>query len=232
MITFAKIISDINHKQLKRYFINAFFLANLLICLTGCFQITEKINHNANDSGTYSLEVDFSDSWLKTKTAILLEEVDGVSILSEEEIKAKLAQFRKEASKIKGTSAISTSYDFDTYIFKINFDYNSIETLNKVLNVVDKSTQSTHFKKTATTFERSANYPLPKNLIKNDDKKEDLEKATLTAIYTFEKPVESMQNATSKCSKTKKTVFLKHSIWNVLHNPKLMNNTITFITTK
>jgi ABC-type sulfate transport system permease component len=39
----------------------------------------------------------------------LLEEVDGVSIPNEEDIKAKLAQFRAEASKIKGTSKIATT---------------------------------------------------------------------------------------------------------------------------
>ncbi|NHM03371.1 hypothetical protein G4L40_01495 [Flavobacterium sp. TWA-26] len=202
----------------------------LIICLllTGCFEVTEKIKHNNNQSGDYSLVVDFSSSWLKTKSAILLEEVDGVSIPSEEEIKTKLAQFRADASKIKGASKISTSYDFSNYVFKINFSYNSLETLNAVLNTIDKKNNFVHFKNNNGKFERIASYPLPKNLIKNDDKKEDLLKANITAVYTFDKDVATVQNPNSKLSKSKKTVFLKQNIWNVLNNNNLMNNAISF----
>ncbi|HLO74327.1 MAG TPA: hypothetical protein VK164_10360 [Flavobacterium sp.] len=202
----------------------------LIICLllTGCFEVTEKIKHNNNQSGDYSLVVDFSSSWLKTKSAILLEEVDGVSIPSEEEIKTKLAQFRADASKIKGASKISTSYDFSNYVFKINFSYNSLETLNAVLNTIDKKNNFVHFKNNNGKFERIASYPLPKNLIKNEDKKEDLLKANITAVYTFDKDVATVQNPNSKLSKSKKTVFLKQNIWNVLNNNNLMNNAISF----
>lgn len=204
------------------------FILSVCLLLTSCFEITEKIKHNSDQSGDYSLVVDFSSSWFKTKSAIMLEEVDGVSIPNEEDIKSKLAQFRAEASKIKGISKISTSYDFNTYIFKINFSYNSLETLNAVLNAIDKKNTLVHFKNNNGKFERIASYPLPKNLIKNEDKKEDLLKANIVAVYTFDKDVAMVQNANSKLSKSKKTVFLKQNIWNVLNNNKLMNNSISF----
>ena len=188
------------------------FILGICLLLTSCFEITEKIKHNSNQSGDYSLVIDFSSSWLKTKSAILLEEVDGVSIPNEEDIKSKLAQFRADASKIKGTSKISTSYDFNTYVFKINFSYNSIETLNAVLNTIDKKNSLVHFKNNNGRFERIASYPLPK----------------ITAVYTFDKDVATVQNPNSKLSKSKKTVFLKQNIWNVLNNNKLMNNSISF----
>ncbi|MBP7319347.1 MAG: hypothetical protein KA980_14270 [Flavobacterium sp.] len=203
-------------------------ILSICLLLTSCFEITEKIKHNSDQSGDYSLVVDFSSSWFKTKSAIMLEEVDGVSIPNEEDIKSKLAQFRAEASKIKGISKISTSYDFNTYIFKINFSYNSLETLNAVLNAIDKKNTLVHFKNNNGKFERIASYPLPKNLIKNEDKKEDLLKANIVAVYTFDKDVAMVQNANSKLSKSKKTVFLKQNIWNVLNNNKLMNNSISF----
>ena len=203
-------------------------ILSICLLLTSCFEITEKIKHNSDQSGDYSLVVDFSSSWFKTKSAIMLEEVDGVSIPNEEDIKSKLAQFRAEASKIKGMSKISTSYDFNTYIFKINFSYNSLETLNAVLNAIDKKNTLVHFKNNNGKFERIASYPLPKNLIKNEDKKEDLLKANIVAVYTFDKDVAMVQNANSKLSKSKKTVFLKQNIWNVLNNNKLMNNSISF----
>lgn len=204
------------------------FILGICLLLTSCFEITEKIKHNSNQSGDYSLVIDFSNSWLKTKSAILLEEVDGVSIPNEEDIKSKLAQFRADASKIKGTSKISTSYDFNTYVFKINFSYNSIETLNAVLNTIDKKNTLVHFKNNNGRFERIASYPLPKDLAKKEDKKEDLLEANITAVYTFDKDVATVQNPNSKLSKSKKTVFLKQNIWNVLNNNKLMNNSISF----
>lgn len=203
-------------------------LFGICLLLTSCFEITEKIKHNSNQSGDYSLIIDFSNSWLKTKSAILLEEVDGVSIPNEEDIKAKLTQFRTEASKIKGTSKIATTYDFNTYVFKIHFSYNSIETLNSVLNTIDKKNVLVHFKNNNGNFERIASYPIPKDLAKKEDKKEDLQKANITAVYTFDKEIATVQNANCKLSKSKKTVFLKQNIWNVLNNNKLMNNSISF----
>lgn len=205
-----------------------FVLLSIFFLLSSCFQITEKIKHNKDQSGDYSLVIDFSDSWLKMKSAIMLQEVDGVSIPNEEEIKLKLAKFKAEASKIKGISQVSTSHDFSNYVFKVNFSYNSIESLNKVLNTIHKKNTISHFKETNESFERMASYPLPKNLTKNDDKKEDLLKANITAVYTFDKEIVAIQNPNCKLSKSKKTVFLKHNIWSVLNNNKLMNNSISF----
>ncbi|MCO6174864.1 hypothetical protein NHF50_07375 [Flavobacterium sp. NRK F10] len=201
----------------------------LCLLLTGCFQITEKIKHNSDQSGEYSLVVDFSDSWLRTKSAIFLKEVDGVSIPSEEEIKEKLTQFRAKASKIKGISKVTTSYDFSNYIFKIRFSYASVESLNAVLNSINQNHKGfIHFKNKQGIFERIASYPIPENLIEKEDKKEDLLKANIVAVYTFDENVASVQNPDSKLSKTKRTVFLKHNIWDVLKNNDLMNNTIRF----
>ncbi len=202
----------------------------LLLCIlvTSCFQVTEKINHKANQSGDYSLVIDFSDSWIKTRAAVMLGEVDGEKIPSEAEMKQKLAQFRNDASKIKGATKISTSYDFSNYIFKLNFSYDSIETLNAVLNTIDKETKLDHFKESNGKFERIASYPIPEKLKEKKDKKEDLQEAKITAVYTFDKEVKTVQNANSKLSKSKKTVFLKQNVWNVLNDNSLMNNTISF----
>lgn len=84
-----------------------------------------------------------------------------------------------------------------------------------------------HFKNNNGNFERIASYPIPKDLAKKEDKKEDLEKANITAVYTFDKEIATVGNANCKLSKSKKTVFLKQNIWNVLKN-KLMNNSISF----
>jgi hypothetical protein len=205
----------------------------LLSLLSSCFDITEKIKQNRNQSGEYSLVIDFSRSWLKTKSAILLGSVGGINIPSEEKIKTKLAFFKKEASKIKGISNFNTLSDFDNYRITIGFSYQSLEDLNSVLNIfnksdnLDQSNNLAYFKETDGRFERVANFPLPKNLAKHEDKKEDLQAANLTTIYTFEKEIVSVQNPNSKISKSKKTVFLKHNVWAVLKNNILLNNSIT-----
>jgi len=200
----------------------------LCVLFSSCFQVTEKINHKTNQSGDYSLVIDFSDSWIKTRAAIMLGEVDGEKIPSEAEMKQKLAQFRNDASKIKGATKISTSYDFSNYVFKLNFSYNSIETLNAVLNTIDKETKLDHFKDSNGRFERIASYPIPEKLKEKKDKKEDLQEAKITAVYNFDKEVKTVQNANSKLSKSKKTVFLKQNVWNVLNDNSLMNNSISF----
>lgn len=205
-----------------------FIVVLLCVLFSSCFQVTEKINHTSNQSGDYSLVIDFSDSWIKTRAAILLGEVDGEKIPSEAEMKEKLAQFRSDASKIKGATKISTSYDFSNYIFKLNFSYNSIETLNAVLNTINKETKLDHFKNSNGNFQRIASYPIPEKLKEKEDKKEDLQEAKITAVYTFDKEVKTVENTKSKLSKSRKTVFLKHNVWSVLNDNSLMNNSISF----
>ena len=196
------------------------------LLLTGCFEITERIKHHDDQSGEYTLMVDFSQSWLKTKSAIWLEEVDGVKIPNEQEITQKLNEFKSKVSKIEGISNITTKTDFDRYVFIIKLDYKTLKALNEVVNTLNKQKNQIHFTGDSKSFERIASYPIPEKLVKDEKKKEDLEKASIVSIYTFDRDISATSNANSKISKNKKTVFLKQSMYSVLKKSSLMNNTI------
>jgi hypothetical protein len=202
----------------------------LVLCccwlLTSCFEITEKIKHHDNQSGDYTLIVDFSKSWFKTKSAMWLEEVNGVKIPNEEEITQKLLDFKRTASTIEGITNLSTKTDFDHYIFTIQFTYQNLKALNAVVNVINKQKNQVHFNSNGKTFERIASYPVPEKLVKDPQKKTDLEQANIISVYTFDKDITSATNGSSKIAKNKKTVFLKQSMYNVLKKSSLMNNTI------
>ena len=202
----------------------------LVLCccwlLTSCFEITEKIKHHDNQSGDYTLIVDFSKSWFKTKSAMWLEEVDGVKIPNEEEITQKLLDFKRTASKIEGIANLGTKTDFDHYIFTIQFTYQNLKALNAVVNVINKQKNQVHFNSNGKTFERIASYPVPEKLVKDPKKKTDLEQANIIAVYTFDKDIAGATNSYSKIAKNKKTIFLKQSMYNVLKKSSLMNNTI------
>ena len=202
----------------------------LVLCccwlLTSCFEITEKIKHHDNQSGDYTLIVDFSKSWFKTKSAMWLEEVDGVKIPNEEEITQKLLDFKRTASKIEGIANLSTKTDFDHYIFTIQVTYQNLKALNAVVNVINKQKNQVHFNSNGKTFERIASYPVPEKLVKDPKKKTDLEQANIIAVYTFDKNIAGATNSNSKIAKNKKTIFLKQSMYNVLKKSSLMNNTI------
>ncbi|MFH6966068.1 hypothetical protein [Flavobacterium sp. FlaQc-28] len=196
------------------------------LLLTSCFEITERIKHHDDQSGEYTLMIDFSKSWFKTKSAIFLEEVDGVKIPNEQEISQKLEDFKVKASKIAGISNVTTKTDFDNYIFIIKLNYANIKALNAVVNTINNQRDQIHFSSNAKNFERIASYPVPEKVIKDPKKKKDLEEASITAIYTFDKDILSVENSNSKISKNKKTVFLKQSMYSVLKKSTLMNNTI------
>ncbi len=202
----------------------------LVLCccwlLTSCFEITEKIKHHDNQSGDYTLIVDFSKSWFKTKSVMWLEEVDGVKIPNEEEITQKLLDFKRTASKIEGIANLSTKTDFDHYIFTIQFTYQNLKALNAVVNVINKQKKQVHFNSNGKTFERIASYPVPEKLVKDPKKKTDLEQANIIAVYTFDKDIAGATNGNSKIAKNKKTIFLKQNMYNVLKKSSLMNNTI------
>ena len=194
--------------------------------LTSCFEITERIKHHDDQSGEYTLMIDFSKSWFKTKSAIWLEEVDGVKIPNEQEISQKLDDFKIKASKIEGISNVSTKADFDNYVFIIKLNYANLKALNTVVNSINNQREQIHFSSNAKNFERIASYPIPEKVVNDPKKKKDLEEASIIAIYTFDKDILSVNNANSKISKNKKTVFLKQSMYSVLKKSTLMNNTI------
>ncbi|AXB55859.1 hypothetical protein [Flavobacterium fluviale] len=203
------------------------FLA-LFCCLllTSCFEITERIKHRSDQSGEYTLMVDFSKSWFKTKSAIFLEEVDGVKIPNEQEIAQKLEDFKSKASKIDGISNVTTKTDFDNYVFIIKLNYANLKALNAVVNTINNQRDQIHFSGSGKTFERIASYPIPEKTVNDPKKKKDLEEASIISIYTFDKDILSVNNANSKISTNKKTVFLKQSMYSVLKKSTLMNNTI------
>ncbi|MFH7003237.1 hypothetical protein [Flavobacterium bizetiae] len=196
------------------------------LLLTSCFEITERIKHHDDQSGEYTLMVDFSKSWFKTKSAIFLEEVDGVKIPNEQEITQKLEDFKTKALKIDGISDVTTKADFDSYVFIIKLNYANLKALNAVVNTINNQRDQIHFSGSVKNFERIASYPVPEKVVKDPKKKKDLEEANIIAIYTFDKDVQSVENANSKISKNKKTVFLKQSMYSVLKKSTLMNNTI------
>lgn len=196
------------------------------LLLTSCFEITERIKHHDDQSGEYTLMVDFSKSWFKTKSAIFLEEVDGVKIPNEQEISKKLEDFKIKALKIEGITNVTTKTDFENYVFIIKLNYANVKALNAVVNTINNQSDQIHFTSSVKNFERIASYPIPEKLIKDPKKKKDLEEANIIAIYTFDKNVQSVQNPNSVISQNKKTVFLKQSMYSVLKKSALMNNTI------
>lgn len=196
------------------------------LLLTSCFEITERIKHHDDQSGEYTLMVDFSKSWFKTKSAIFLEEVDGVKIPNEQEISKKLEDFKIKALKIEGITNVTTKTDFENYVFIIKLNYANVKALNAVVNTINNQSDQIHFTSSVKNFERIASYPIPEKLIKDPKKKQDLEAANIIAIYTFDKNVQSVQNPNSVISQNKKTVFLKQSMYSVLKKSALMNNTI------
>ncbi|MBB4800916.1 hypothetical protein HNP37_000955 [Flavobacterium nitrogenifigens] len=196
------------------------------LLLTSCFEITERIKHHDDQSGEYTLMIDFSKSWFKTKSAIFLEEVDGVKIPNEQEITQKLEDFKNKALKIDGISNVSTKTDFDNYVFIIKLNYANLKALNAVVNTINNQRDQIHFSGSDKNFQRIASYPVPEKVVNDPKKKKDLEEATITAIYTFDKDIAAVDNANSKISKNKKTVFLKQSMYSVFKKSTLMNNTI------
>ena len=196
------------------------------LLLTSCFEITERIKHHDDQSGEYTLMVDFSKSWFKTKSAIWLEEVDGVKIPNEQEIVQKLEDFKTKALKIDGISNVSTKTDFQNYVFIIKLNYANLKALNAVVNTINNQRDQIHFSGSDKNFQRIASYPVPEKVSNDPKKKKDLEEASITSIYTFDRDIVAVDNANSKISKNKKTVFLKQSMYSVFKKSTLMNNSI------
>ena len=74
-----------------------------LIFFQSCFEIVETVFLNTDGSGNFQLVLNLSKSKTKINSLIKMKTVNGHDIPSKEEIKDKIADIEKTATKTAGT---------------------------------------------------------------------------------------------------------------------------------
>ncbi len=220
---------------MKRHTVLALLFSALM--LTGCFEVIEEVTYADEESGTYLLTMNCSQSKTRLKGLMKLDTFMGLNIPKQYEVSNYFSTASKAVAKIPGITAVDYNTDYNNFIFTFTFKFDKTENLNKAINAAAKSVTNKSslpyynvFAFSNNTFERhkTPNDSLSQVIKASKDQLNLISGAKATSIYRFQKEVAKSSNSKAVLSKNKKAVMLKADIINILLDPAQFANTITF----
>jgi hypothetical protein len=208
------------------YFILVFFL-------TSCVEIIDDLQINLDGSGTFKYTLNLSQSKLKAKALLSLDSLDGMKMLKETDIKNNIILVRKQLKEQEGIKNVVITEDYDNYIFKLQFDFNNVETLETALKSVVKNFYNTGDKDYdwVSYDNKTLNKSIPSlysDFINNynQNELEKLKTGTYTSITRFQSKIKSFTNEKSLKSKSGMASMIKVTPYDLLYNQNLIVNKI------
>lgn len=206
------------------------------ILLSGCFEMVEEVTYKDASSGDYMLTMNCSKSKTRLKTLMTLDSFLGVKIPNQARINAYFNAAVNAIKKTEGITKVTSTRDFENFIFTVSFTFDKTEHLDKAINEAAKACTRKKtlpyfnvFGMSSTAFTR---YQTPGDSMakraKNNPNLKLLAGATVVSIYRFPKEVKSVSNSKAKISPNKKAVMLKQDIIDIISTPSIFTNTITF----
>jgi hypothetical protein len=213
------------------------FCLTALLLLSSCFEVIEEVTYKNVEGGTYLVTVNCSQSKTKLGALMKLDTFMGLDIPTSYEVSRYFDQAVSAVKKFPGISNVRRTEDFENFIFTFSMDFDKTETLNKAINaaavcVTRKSNLPYYnvFGMGNDTFQRNQtpNDSIAGIIKKNEDKLKLISGAKAISIYRFTKTVGKVSNPKATVAKNKKAVMLQQSVSDILLNPSLFSNTITF----
>lgn len=204
-----------------------------LVLLSSCFEFIEEITMKSEQSGTCQLTLNCSQSRAKLKGILSLDTFMGFNLPNEDQVREHFYRSEQVLSKCKGITKIENSGNFDQYIIKIKFDFDSIVHLNQALNAMAAIESKNNPLPFMTVYEfdngtfKRLQIPDDSMLVSTGQRHIKLfEGATVTTIYRFNKTIDKVSNSQAVISKNKTAVMLKQKVTDLAKKPALLSNTI------
>lgn len=210
-------------------------LSAVLLTLTSCFDIIDKINMKSDGSGEYSVILNASKSKTRLQSISKMETINGKKVPKKAEIEKKVNEAASIFKSVPGISNVKTSMDFDNYIIKLSCNFRKIENINegleklKTKKIIGKMVPTQLYannidgkvfiKNKISTFKKDY-----ESLSKAD--KEVFNNANYTSILQFENSIKSQSNASYSISPNKKALKLDTNILDLINQKKQLYNTI------
>ncbi|WP_133228524.1 hypothetical protein [Sphingobacterium corticibacter] len=206
------------------------------VLLSGCFDVVEEVTMHNNGAGTIKATMNLSKSKIKVASLMKLDKVDGIKIPKQADIRAEMATIVSILQKTPGISNVQHSLDFTNFIGTLSCNFTSVEALNtftrtlsKQLDVDMNGYSSFTYQPKTGVFERKSN-PNPEAKKKleslSPESKKSFSDAYYSAIYRFDRPINSVSNSHAKISSNKKATMLKVPALQVIEGRVNLSNRI------
>ncbi|HEV7230403.1 MAG TPA: hypothetical protein VGO45_03680 [Bacteroidia bacterium] len=211
-----------------------FLLLLLAILFSGCFDLVEEVTWKKDGSGTYHFEANLSQSKTKLDAILGIDSLHGFRIPGKSEIIREFEKAHEVLNNTPGISRVTDKRDFDNYIFYLEFDFRTVNDLNKALasirKLFDPKTKTTPdaYRTQGMTFERLPDFDAKKEMARHPGHDlSALHAASLTCIYRFDQPISHFSNADARISQNGKALMLKLPVSSVLDGTKTISNIIS-----
>lgn len=200
-----------------------------------CFEVIEEVSLKKDGTGSFKYTVNFSESSSKIKALMMLDEVEGHKVPTEQKIQSEFDKICDLTKTVDGITNVSSSSDFYNFIFEYNCDFTKVENLNGILDSLSRKAESVEYEDTEyfsyskekKEFVRTGDDVLKKTYDKmSDSKKGVFEGARYTGLYRFEEEVVSVDQEKAIVSVNKKAVLHKLELVLLAKNGKAINKHI------
>ena len=188
-------------------------------------------------SGTFKLTLNLSKNKNQVSNFLALDSLRGNKIPSINDIDHSIDILVHTIKEVNGASNIVTTKNFNDFILAIKFDFNNVNTLNKVIQHIAQKHAKKQPELATTTFytynnnefNRISDFDYTSLFSKLNNEPKILETSSYTCIYRFKKPV-TVSNSKAKVSPSGQAVMLRMRAPELIKNPKLVANKITLKT--
>lgn len=215
--------------------IKALSLIFVALIQTGCFEIIEEVTLKTAGDGFFKFTINFSQSSHKIKSLLLMDEVEGYAVPTQQKIKLEFNKVCASSKKVTGLSNIIYSSDVDNFIFEYQCDFKSVHHINAAVDTMITNTGNTdsshtayfNYSKKDRIFHRKSNNLLKhKYLQMSDAQRIIFSGADYTSIYRFETEIESVDRDKGQVSANKKALLHKIKIISITRNGFVLNKRI------
>ena len=217
-----------------------FFTGVLVVFgFSSCIEILDDLTLNNDGSGTFKYTINLSSSKVKVNSLLALDSLDGKKVPSIDDISDKIKEVINQLKESNGISNVQMESNYTDFIFKLQFDFNSLKQLqDAVVLIVKTESKGSNFKEIESRWLSFDDGKLVRSIPQitiekaNQFKKEDadlLKLGSYTSITRFERDVESFDNSEAKQAKNNKAVMLRTNAYSLTQNPSLLDNTIYLV---
>lgn len=226
---------------MKHTIIKISLLFSLIISLTGCFELIEDTKLNNDGSGTYKITLNFSASQTRINALMALDSIEGKKVPSEAQLKTEISDLANRLNQQDGISKASASLSTDEWILKFSCDFESLESLQKGIDLSTKKWQNKNNQPITSLFNiqfdensysREIKKPFPekwKEKVSDDEDYAKLKEGKCVFIQRFEKPILETTNSQIKIAKNQTACMLMLTPHEIINQPSLLNYSIQLV---
>lgn len=217
-------------------FYRVFGSITLLFLFTGCIEIIDDLQLNADKSGTLNYTINLSSSKIRVNSILALDSLNGQKVPELDSIKKQIHLGLESLKTKKGIKSVDFKADYTEFIFKLKIEFQDLSSLQNAFRELAKNDFNAKLtpkneENWLTFHEQKFIRSIPQFILDQEFKistkdKEKLKEGRYTSITRFTSDIVSCSNASVKISANKKACMVQKNTFDILESPQLLDNII------